>query len=95
MKFEIHFEFRASLRKFQDLNFWDATRGEGARPCLPMGLGASTGTACWIVSCRPEHDSLRAVPGSGRAKKSGLGPGYRALGCMATYNHNPYFIPTL
>jgi hypothetical protein len=22
MKFEIHFEFRASLRKFQDLNFW-------------------------------------------------------------------------
>jgi hypothetical protein len=28
MKFEIHFEFRASLRKFQDLNFWDATVGE-------------------------------------------------------------------
>jgi hypothetical protein len=25
MTFEIHFEFRASLRKFQDLNFWDAT----------------------------------------------------------------------
>jgi hypothetical protein len=25
MKFEIHFEFRASLRRFQDLNFWDAT----------------------------------------------------------------------
>jgi hypothetical protein len=25
MKFEIHFEFRVSLRKFQDLNFWDAT----------------------------------------------------------------------
>jgi hypothetical protein len=25
MKFEVHFEFRASLRKFQDLNFWDAT----------------------------------------------------------------------
>jgi hypothetical protein len=25
MKFEIHFEFRASLGKFQDLNFWDAT----------------------------------------------------------------------
>jgi hypothetical protein len=24
MKFEIHFEFRASLRKFQDLNFWGA-----------------------------------------------------------------------
>jgi hypothetical protein len=27
MKFEIHFEFRASLRKFQNLNFWDATAG--------------------------------------------------------------------
>jgi hypothetical protein len=25
MKLEIHFEFRVSLRKFQDLNFWDAT----------------------------------------------------------------------
>jgi hypothetical protein len=24
MKFEINFEFRASLRKFQELNFWDA-----------------------------------------------------------------------
>jgi hypothetical protein len=28
-KFEIHFEFRASLRKFQDLNFWDATQVMG------------------------------------------------------------------
>jgi hypothetical protein len=26
MKLKIHFEFRASLRKFQDLNFWGATR---------------------------------------------------------------------
>jgi hypothetical protein len=25
MKFEIQYEFRASLKKFQDLNFWDAT----------------------------------------------------------------------
>jgi hypothetical protein len=25
MKFKIHFVFRASLRNFQDLNFWDAT----------------------------------------------------------------------
>jgi hypothetical protein len=30
MKFEIHFEFRASLRKFQNLNFWDATRCQPA-----------------------------------------------------------------
>jgi hypothetical protein len=28
MKFEIHFKFRASLRKFQDLNFWDATKSD-------------------------------------------------------------------
>jgi hypothetical protein len=28
MKFEIHFEFRASLRNFQDLNFWDATTSQ-------------------------------------------------------------------
>jgi hypothetical protein len=32
MKFEIHFEFRASLRKFQDLNFWDATTGLSGAP---------------------------------------------------------------
>jgi hypothetical protein len=30
MKFEIHFEFRASLRKFQDLNLWDATQRHAA-----------------------------------------------------------------
>jgi hypothetical protein len=32
MKFGIHFEFRASLRKFQDLNFWDATELEVTGP---------------------------------------------------------------
>jgi hypothetical protein len=32
MKFEIHFEFRVSLRKFQDLNFWDATLGDRDNP---------------------------------------------------------------
>jgi hypothetical protein len=32
MKFEIQLEFRASLRKFQDLNFWDATGSELDRP---------------------------------------------------------------
>jgi hypothetical protein len=35
MKFEIHFEFRARLRKFQDLNFWDAT-------CWYLMIGVST-----------------------------------------------------
>jgi hypothetical protein len=37
MKFEIHFEFRASSRKIQDLNFWDATANQNVRlymkPC--------------------------------------------------------------
>jgi hypothetical protein len=40
MKFEIHFEFRGSLRKFQDLNFWDATttqRKYGCRGFLELG----------------------------------------------------------
>jgi hypothetical protein len=37
MKFEIHFEFRASLRKFQDLNFWDATRLIEKRSSLGLG----------------------------------------------------------
>jgi hypothetical protein len=48
MKFEIHFEFRASLRKFQDLNFWDATHAlpagmpvaitsQGEKPSCPSG----------------------------------------------------------
>jgi hypothetical protein len=36
MKFEIHFEFRASLRKIQDLNFWDATVIE----CSDLRYGA-------------------------------------------------------
>jgi hypothetical protein len=31
MKFKIHFEFRASLRNFQDLNFWDATAANSRR----------------------------------------------------------------
>jgi hypothetical protein len=40
MKFEIHFEFRASLRKFQDLNFWDATvMSPLLRACCPRALG--------------------------------------------------------
>jgi hypothetical protein len=41
MKFEIHFEFRASLRKFQDLNFWDATEVVSVSfPPLPSSFTA-------------------------------------------------------
>jgi hypothetical protein len=41
MKFEIHFEFRASLRKFQDLNFWDATSAVAELKVLPQGSSSS------------------------------------------------------
>jgi hypothetical protein len=47
MKFEIHFEFRASLRKFQDLNFWDATGVEepgGFSAMSVTHLNSSPGT---------------------------------------------------
>jgi hypothetical protein len=41
MKFEIHFEFRASLRKFQDLNFWDATKAlYGLKQAQEYGMNA-------------------------------------------------------
>jgi hypothetical protein len=54
MKFKIHFEFRASLRKFQDLNFRGATTGRVDSLALlgcsvgrllnnPASLGCSTG----------------------------------------------------
>jgi hypothetical protein len=43
MKFEIYFEFRESLRKFQDLNFWDATATEDVMTAyLPIVLGQDT-----------------------------------------------------
>jgi hypothetical protein len=42
MKFEIHFEFRASLRKFHNLNFWDATAAISLWISLPMALRFSS-----------------------------------------------------
>jgi hypothetical protein len=44
MKHEIHFEFRVSLRKFQDLNFWDATtqRRSYAQGSFDMKVGKGT-----------------------------------------------------
>ena len=38
MKFEIHFEFRESLRKFQDLDFWDATAAALVVWCVEQGF---------------------------------------------------------
>jgi hypothetical protein len=52
MKFEIHFEFRASLRKFQDLNFWDATQTNSR---LARGPPQATGAP----STRPKPSSGR------------------------------------
>jgi hypothetical protein len=43
MKFEIHFEFIASLRKFQDLNFRDATVAYINWLCIKPGLAFK----CW------------------------------------------------
>jgi hypothetical protein len=52
MKFKIHFQFRASLRKYQDLNFWDATFQKhtdmwhffSAQPHEPMTMAPLVGT---------------------------------------------------
>jgi hypothetical protein len=51
MKFEIHFEFRVSLRKFQDLNFWDATAGAPTEDTSSVDLASKTKTS--VVS--PQH----------------------------------------
>jgi hypothetical protein len=34
----------------------------------------------------PGHEAIRVGPCLGRAKKTGLVPGYRALGCMLIYS---------
>jgi hypothetical protein len=46
MKFENHFEFRASLRKFQNLNFWDATGTglSGEAPDCPVSQRSTAPT---------------------------------------------------
>jgi hypothetical protein len=38
MKFTIHFEFRTSLRKFQDLNFWDAIDNASSNSAVMLTL---------------------------------------------------------
>jgi hypothetical protein len=50
MKFQIHFEFRASLRKFQDLNFLDATVTSHASPFIAEGGHAQRD---WAPTCGP------------------------------------------
>jgi hypothetical protein len=59
MKFEIHFEFRASLRKFQDLNFWDATtrhpwQASGRRfASVMMTASKKCAALFWFISFLP------------------------------------------
>jgi hypothetical protein len=89
MKFEIHFEFRASLRKFQDLNFWDATplgeschksypsrlrRARARRAWLPRGGGALDGTKM-CPSSRSVRDRALARRSSGKTPDGDLGRG--------------------
>jgi hypothetical protein len=66
MKFEIHFEFRASLRKFQDLNFWDATTNFlrsstifGDSQATPSRLGAWSSKRNESIKNLFLHRSLR------------------------------------
>jgi hypothetical protein len=53
MKFEIHFEFRASLRKFQDLNFWDATTANSERLII-----SEMGALPVVAVSSPSRDTL-------------------------------------
>jgi hypothetical protein len=64
MKFEIHFEFRASLRKFQNLNFWDATLGGqmlGRRRRRYPSLQAFINLAAPTEAKRPARLTLRPL----------------------------------
>ena len=57
MKFEIHFEFRASLRKFQDLNFWDATHLDldtGGKSVDQKVYRSMIGSLLYLCASRPD-----------------------------------------
>jgi hypothetical protein len=62
MKFEIHFEFRASLSKFQDLNFWDAT--EIAHQTATVTVWWCTGLSSAPLDRRQEMPSKMIFNGS-------------------------------
>jgi hypothetical protein len=57
-----------------------------AGPCRPAGTAGGPGTAWLVGPGQPGHESSRAVPCLGRAKKPGLVPSYRALGYMLIYS---------
>jgi hypothetical protein len=49
MKFTIHFEFRASLRKFQDLNFWDAIDNASSNSVVMLTLSTDPSNKTYSV----------------------------------------------
>jgi hypothetical protein len=68
MKFEIHFEFRASLRKFQDLNFWDATAPEDDELRLARPQGSDSASASEdgeLRLARPQGSDSALAPADG------------------------------
>jgi hypothetical protein len=69
MKFEIHFEFRARLRKFQDLNFWDATNLPHLNESRPRD-SAKKGYGYRFTSATYLH--FATLRGDGASTKSGL-----------------------
>jgi hypothetical protein len=56
-----------------------------AGPCRPAGVFGSPSTAWSTGSGWHGHETRRAVPCLGRAKKPGLVPGCRAAVCMLIY----------
>jgi hypothetical protein len=64
MKFEIHFEFRGSLRKFQALNFWDATNLPHLKGISSSRFGYSFTSATYL------HFAI--LRGDGTSTKSSL-----------------------
>ena len=63
MKFEIHFEFRASLRKFQDLHFLFATGSRGAQEEQVMEEEAPRGPPTQVRAMIQRHHPVDQILG--------------------------------
>jgi hypothetical protein len=61
-----------------------------AGPCRPAGVSGSPSTAWSTGPGWHGHETRRAVPCLGRAKKPGLVPGCRATGCMLIYTSGQF-----
>ena len=76
-KFKIHFEFRASLRKIQDLKFWDATSSRSA-PCRAVGRRRHA-TASWPLVRLWSLGVAQQLPGCRQRPRSYP---WRSPGCL-------------